>query len=485
MNSFTLPKRRLKMQCHSRRYHRDARNRDASGASELSSVNEEPSMPIGYHRFTFPQSCILDRIIEERCIRSFEKVDRKNPANFHRGLKMTLQKADTTNIVITLGDVIHYQRGLVGRNTCVVTAEGPEWPGKQLVVKISWPSIYRDSEKKFIDAAKAKAREMTSKGKEHWVLDHLPEIFHSEEFQFDDEDSPQGRLRKLLIDAAYVDGNTFIYDERFPRITVSERLCSLDTLNDVKEIGQVFLDILQCHRWLFDHPKILHRDISMTNVMYRRRHGQVCGVLNDFDLSSFLPLRDASSLHRTGTAPYMACDLLRATDISHLYRHDIEALFYVLMMLCCHYEIVRSDKGSTMKELKTEKGKKPPFSDWFDRMMTWEALSRQKRCFLAEDTPIPTSTSFSAFLPWLQDIRVAFGDGFHARTKSKIQPNPKRKIPANFIPPSERDLTNRPSSIQVPVPFDDETLGGYVVYSDFLATMSDIGGHSLVIKNVQ
>ncbi|KAK0451410.1 uncharacterized protein EV420DRAFT_1560830 [Desarmillaria tabescens] len=223
----------------------------------------------------------------------------------------------------------------------------------------------------------------------------------------------------------------------------------------------------------------------MTNVMYRRRHRQVCGVLNDFDLSSFLPLRDASSLHHTGTAPYMACDLLHATDISHLYCHDIEALFYVLMMLCCRYKIVCSDKGSTMKELKMEKGKKPPFSDWLDRMMMWEALSRQKRCFLAEDMPIPTLTSFSAFLPWLQDIWVAFGDGFHAQTKSKIQPNLKRKIPANFIPLSEHDLTNCPSSIQIPVPFDEETLGGYVVYSDFLAIMSDIGGHSLVIKNDQ
>ncbi|KAK0479919.1 hypothetical protein EDD18DRAFT_1206282 [Armillaria luteobubalina] len=55
--------------------------------------------------------------------------------------------------------------------------------------------------------------------------------------------------------------------------------------------AQVFVDILQCHKWLYDHPKILHQDISMANIMYRTDdEGTVFGVLNDFDLSTLIPI---------------------------------------------------------------------------------------------------------------------------------------------------------------------------------------------------
>ncbi|KAK0199684.1 hypothetical protein DFS33DRAFT_1364312 [Desarmillaria ectypa] len=42
MDPFTLPKTKPKRQYRSKRYHRDARNRDASDASEPLSANEEP-----------------------------------------------------------------------------------------------------------------------------------------------------------------------------------------------------------------------------------------------------------------------------------------------------------------------------------------------------------------------------------------------------------------------------------------------------------
>ncbi|PBK89670.1 hypothetical protein ARMGADRAFT_865710, partial [Armillaria gallica] len=95
---------------------------------------------------------------------------------------------------------------------------------------------------------------------------------------------------------------------------------------------------------LYETPKIQHRDMSLNNMMYRKRHDnskrkcQIFGVLNDFDLSSLIPLKEATCLHRTGTPPYMAYDLLGQSDVGHLYRHDVEAFYYVLLMLCCRYE---------------------------------------------------------------------------------------------------------------------------------------------------
>ncbi|PBK89666.1 hypothetical protein ARMGADRAFT_1015274 [Armillaria gallica] len=128
------------------------------------------AMLIGCHRLALPRPGLLDHIIEDPYIKSFGKINFGNPANIFKGLKMTLQKADKTNIVLILGDVVYRQRGLIGRNTCVVTGTSSEWPGMQLVVKISWPSIYRGSEKKSVDAAKAKADEIAGKSKRHRVF---------------------------------------------------------------------------------------------------------------------------------------------------------------------------------------------------------------------------------------------------------------------------------------------------------------------------
>ncbi|KAK0186364.1 hypothetical protein F5146DRAFT_936072, partial [Armillaria mellea] len=93
--------------------------------------------------------------------------------------------------------------------------------------------------------------------------------------------------------------------------------------------------------------EILHRDMDLNYTMHRKRSNgkgeiRILGVLNDFDLSSIIPLKEVTSLHRTGTSPYMAHGLLDHSDVSHLYRHDVEAFCYALLMLCCRYEIDRS-----------------------------------------------------------------------------------------------------------------------------------------------
>ncbi|KAK0475945.1 hypothetical protein EDD18DRAFT_1366867 [Armillaria luteobubalina] len=78
---------------------------------------------------------------------------------------------------------------------------------------------------------------------------------------------------------------------------------------------------------LYDQPKILHRGISMANIMYRMGGGEnVFRVLNDFDLSSLVLIEEAMSLRRTGMTPYMASNLLEEKDSSpHLYHYFLEA----------------------------------------------------------------------------------------------------------------------------------------------------------------
>lgn len=70
---------------------------------------------------------------------------------------------------------------------------------------------------------------------------------------------------------------------------------------------------------------------------WERKH--IVGVLNDWDLSTPVAAIGNSTNHRTGTAPFMALDLLGERPPTHLYRHDLESLFYVLIWAAVHYDI--------------------------------------------------------------------------------------------------------------------------------------------------
>ncbi|KLO05288.1 hypothetical protein SCHPADRAFT_1002990 [Schizopora paradoxa] len=61
------------------------------------------------------------------------------------------------------------------------------------------------------------------------------------------------------------------------------------------------------------------------------------GFLIDFDYSIFIDREDSSALaDRTGTVPFMAIEVLRATNfnLKHAYYHDLESLIYVLCWVC-------------------------------------------------------------------------------------------------------------------------------------------------------
>jgi hypothetical protein len=71
---------------------------------------------------------------------------------------------------------------------------------------------------------------------------------------------------------------------------------------------------------------------------------RIKGVVNDWDMSSKLGedgnvIRSAA-IHRTGTTPFMAGDLLNPKVAwPHYYRHDQESLFYILLWAAIHYDL--------------------------------------------------------------------------------------------------------------------------------------------------
>ncbi len=91
---------------------------------------------------------------------------------------------------------------------------------------------------------------------------------------------------------------------------------------------------------------MLHRDISVHNIMFQMRGKKYYFILNDFDMALVLRKDDGSpytpsSKHRTGTLPFMAAALVHDAHIymkdpkwiptQHLLCHDYESLFWVCL----------------------------------------------------------------------------------------------------------------------------------------------------------
>ena len=55
------------------------------------------------------------------------------------------------------------------------------------------------------------------------------------------------------------------------------------------------------YRWLYEVLKILHRGISLNNLMLHKERDNVYAVLNDLDLTVSADITSTSSNHRMGT----------------------------------------------------------------------------------------------------------------------------------------------------------------------------------------
>ncbi|KAJ7231053.1 hypothetical protein B0H12DRAFT_1192785 [Mycena haematopus] len=331
-----------------------------------------------------------------------------------RGSSITLNDGRTLN----MGTTIHQSHGIIGRGTYVSGAK-MEMQGKKkdLVVKLSWPAKSRTSEAELVKIATQKATELG----DEWVLNHLPIILHAEEKEFD-EDSPQQCLSKHFGED---------YEVRVLRIVVQERLYPITQLTTAAELGEAFRGIFKCYRWLFEKASIMHRDISINNLMFRRIDGKVYGVLNDFDLSSQINDPSSTSKHRTGTEPYMAIDLLaKDPPPPHLYRFDLESLYYVLAYVVCQYE-------------EGKKINNPPFDEW-DNLSTKYLLLKKKE-FINEPIRVAPTSNFEALEPLTLLLHEMFTDGYNARNK------------AGFY----AKLGSVSSA------FDDKTLGGHITFDKF------------------
>ncbi|KAI0657861.1 hypothetical protein C8Q70DRAFT_245141 [Cubamyces menziesii] len=235
---------------------------------------------------------------------------------------------------------IHRSLSLKGRGTYVVRARHARPPHGQsphFVAKFSWADCSRLPERELVQRGIDRAA-----GNEA-VTKHMPYIAHSFELRECTTRTvraalgipPKHRLRPDKSEGAEV--------YRILRVTIVEWMEHLSTLSNERFLRGWFQALIaHYHNW---RNGVQHRDISLGNLMRRGKdEDPVCAVLNDWDLGN--DAEDPNLTHTgfevTGTVPFMAIDLLtqEALDgkVAILYRHDLEALIWVLIWAVCCYD---------------------------------------------------------------------------------------------------------------------------------------------------
>ncbi|KAI0074655.1 hypothetical protein K474DRAFT_1709698 [Panus rudis PR-1116 ss-1] len=273
--------------------------------------------------------------------------------------------------------------GIVGRRTVIA----PIVPGKgqatiktlaldsnmALVAKMSWQYKCRREEEtiKMIRRVLSDPKDSAHKA----ILKHVVDLKCSLSLAAND---PDVSLPRAFMDA--LPNSDPELDLREFRIMILEAYQPLEAIDDADDFKQVFRDVVIAHRWIWLTAEILHRDISIGNIMFRRRGNTVEGVLCDWDMaetkadlgdpedpcfvhpweiehlrrnnaqshsededadghvaSDDMPGSQRDGHHITGTVPFMALELLSCEHGSvplHTYSFEIQSFFYLLCWVC-------------------------------------------------------------------------------------------------------------------------------------------------------
>ncbi|KAI0925150.1 hypothetical protein AcW2_005832 [Taiwanofungus camphoratus] len=189
-------------------------------------------------------------------------------------LEKVVFKVDESRRVIT-------DFGAVGRGTTIVpikaTGRAKALFGEdELVAKMAWPSKERDAEDGFVRIIRQGLKTHAPR----W-LDHVVDLKCSITRNMEQMDLPRFYMNGLLD-----------YEERIFRLMVMKKYEVLEQVNSVDEFKKVFVDVVNAHHWVWKTSSILHRDISVNNIMFYREDGLVMGVLCDWDLAMKEPSKE-------------------------------------------------------------------------------------------------------------------------------------------------------------------------------------------------
>ncbi|KAF8954465.1 hypothetical protein BDZ97DRAFT_1865083 [Flammula alnicola] len=284
--------------------------------------------------------------------------------------------------VFPVSKVLATYRGINGRGTYVASVYagrvGSKLRNSLYALKMSWQYISRTHEGDLLQKVRATLPPYWQK--------RLPNPLFYAKYTSEELGLPSSKMKSILEDPNAPDN---VIQGRDLHVLVSNLYAPLWEARDVEEFKRVFLDCVECHYHVFTSGRVIHRDISQNNLMIWRpgqtdkipvensvtqndhesvggrdtedmepdddskdissasppiEEQETIGVLNDLDLGMEVNDKGEPPLsanhHRTGTFPFMARDLLQQElEIPHhLYRHDLESFFYILIWAATHYD---------------------------------------------------------------------------------------------------------------------------------------------------
>jgi len=262
--------------------------------------------------------------------------------------------------VILLNKRIFTAGGIVSRGTCVWKG-ALQATGAVVAVKYSWQSTKRTSEAKIYSVARSKG------------VVGLPNLISDDAYEDVHTIIRRGVIPCTLCDPdklttlekSAVDAYTSFAtgcNRRFTRLVLGTigKPISDPSLSPL-EIARSLLAGLIAHASLFFQGGILHRDVSINNIiaitsplgtglttpptiggeLLYTPGTNLYGCLIDLDYAVVVAEQDTSGIpERTGTYPFIAIAILQgaATGLAatHRYRHDLESFLYVLLWVACY-----------------------------------------------------------------------------------------------------------------------------------------------------
>ncbi|KAH8091038.1 hypothetical protein BXZ70DRAFT_1079887 [Cristinia sonorae] len=261
----------------------------------------------------------------------------------------------------------------------------------KLVAKVSWQAEDRDGEDEIIREIHEKLTADESRKK---FLQNIVSLKLSTTRTMEEMELPRAKMFGLSE------------PHRVCRILVMQEYLPLTAVNSVDEFQNVFSDVLDGHHAVYETSNVLHRDVSVNNIMFYYcmvdgEHRAV-GVLCDWDLAKKTPrpgneaIRDdlleairaekefptdhvrgtpgeakptvqqpsgvvagaeaeKGLRYRTGTGPFIALDILLYKKAPvHLYRHDLESFFWVLVWFVATFNPVTHSCGDILPWLSDD-----------------------------------------------------------------------------------------------------------------------------------
>ncbi|KAA8894046.1 hypothetical protein FN846DRAFT_913332 [Sphaerosporella brunnea] len=128
----------------------------------------------------------------------------------------------------------------------------------------------------------------------------------------------------------------------FSRLVMTPVGRAIDTFTSITELLAAMRDAIRGHQMLYNTYQVLHRDVSLFNILIDEDPTRVGkGLLIDLDLAIRRDrLNTTGASHRTGTQDFMAPSLLKGHP--HSFRHDLESFFYVLLWIATYYTVPHS-----------------------------------------------------------------------------------------------------------------------------------------------